>query len=350
VHGVSVVICAHNSAARIRPTLQALSRCNSDFDVEIILVDNNSSDETAARAIEIWNTSGNDRFKFSVIREPLAGLAYARRAGVFAASGDVVVFCDDDNWLDQGYLNHAARIMADPSIGAAGGCAIPTRPERLPPWFYTFAWGFAVGVPLEMIGRLPDFPATECEIEALWGAGLVVRRDAIAFLYTLPNFPALTGRKNGALLSGEDLEISACIACAGYKLIFSTALQFQHDIASERLELNYAKRLFENFGQGFAILGDYGKIIEAAESPRRAAAIGIARIAKHVALGRLARNSFLSILAALRLSQFMTEDQRRIFDTVRSVRERAAAGTFEATGRSDQLRFPKGDTAEAHPQ
>lgn len=241
MHGISVVVCAHNSAARIGPTLQALSRCDSDFDVEIILVDNNSSDDTAARAFEAWNTCGNSRFKFSIVREPVAGLAYARRAGVFAASGDIIVFCDDDNWLNPDYLAHAARIMADPSIGAAGGCARPTKPERLPPWFYTFAWGFAAGVPLESISRLPDVPDTECEINALWGAGLVVRREVIAFLYSLPNFPALTGRKGGVLLSGEDLEISTCVACAGYKLVFSTALQFLHDIAPERLELRYPR-------------------------------------------------------------------------------------------------------------
>jgi glycosyltransferase involved in cell wall biosynthesis len=350
VRNVSVVICAHNSAGRIGPTLQALSRCNSDLGVEIILVDNNSSDDTAARAFEAWKACGNSRFKFSVVREPIAGLAYARRAGVFAASGDIIVFCDDDNWLARDYLAHAVRIMADPSVGAAGGCATPTKPERLPPWFYTFAWGFAVGVPLDSIGRVPDVPNTECEIDALWGAGLVVRRELIAFLYSLPYFPALAGRRGGALLSGEDLEISACVACAGYKLLFSTALQFQHDIAPERLELRYAKNLFANFDPGFTTLGYYNKIVEAAERPLRATALGLARIAKHIALGRLNRDSFLSIFAALRFSEFMTEDQRRIDHTVRCIRRSATTAPIDVAEKFNQLHFQEGDPSAPRPR
>jgi glycosyltransferase involved in cell wall biosynthesis len=321
-NGVSVVVCAHNSAARLRPTIEAIARCRSEFDVEVVLVDNNSTDDTALRALEIWKASGNDRFAFCVVREPLAGLANARRAGVSAARGDIIVFCDDDNWLSEDYLLHAVRIVADPSVGAAGGCARPTRPDRLPAWFYTFAWGFAVGVPLEKIAHLPDPPSTECEIDALWGAGLVVRRDALAALYALPHFPALTGRNGNALLSGEDLEISACLRCAGYNLVFSTSLTFEHDLAPERLELNYAKRLFENFGAGFAALGYYHKIIEAAERPSKALAIGVARILKHALLGCINRDSWLSFLAALRLPALMANDQRRIYDTVQRIRSR----------------------------
>ncbi|MET0407744.1 MAG: glycosyltransferase [Hyphomicrobium sp.] len=340
-NGVSVIICAHNSAGRIRSTIERVARCRAEFPVEIILVDNGSTDDTAVLAAQCWSATGNDCFTFSVVREPLAGLAFARRAGVRAASGDTIVFCDDDNWLREDYLLHAKRIMADPSVGAAGGCATPTNPERLPAWFYTFSWGFAVGVPFEAIERIPEPPNTECAVEALWGAGLVVRRDAIALLYTLPNFPALTGRKNAALLSGEDLEISACLACAGYKLIFSHALRFQHDLAPERFELAYAKRLFANFGAGFRMLGYYHKIIDAADRPARVAMIGLARIVKHVLVWKLNRDSLLSLLAALRLSSLLTADQRRIYDTVRRIRSRAQPPSRANTESAAMERLPR---------
>ncbi|SFV35106.1 glycosyltransferase [Hyphomicrobium facile] len=319
-NGISVVICAHNSAERLPPTIEALARCKAEFPVEIIIVDNNSSDDTAERAQAAWNDCGNVRFAFTIIREPQAGLSYARRAGTRAASFDVILFCDDDNWLAEDYLINAVRIMQDPTIGAAGGCSTPANPESLPPWFYTFSWGFAVGVPISRIVYLPDAPETERQVDALWGAGLVTRRDLIAFLYTLPGFPVLSGRKGEKLLSGEDIEISACVACAGYKLIFNERLQFRHAIAPSRLTTAYAKRLFASFEEGFAVTGQYTKIITAFDAPLRAAAVGCARIAKHILLRRLTRESFLSLLAALRLPGLMTSDQRQIYRTVQSVR------------------------------
>lgn len=322
-NGISVIICAHDSAERIPPTLQALARCKAEFPVEIILVDNNSSDATAERAKAVWNDCGNARFTFTIIGEPEAGLSYARRAGTRAASFDVILFCDDDNWLAEDYLINAVRIMQDPTIGVAGGCSTPANPDGLPPWFYTFSWGFAVGVPISRIAHLPDAPETEGQVNALWGAGLITRRDLIAFLYTLPGFPVLSGRKGEKLLSGEDIEISACVACAGYKLIFSERLRFKHDIAPSRLTTAYAKRLFASFEEGFAVTGQYTKIIAAFESPARAAVIGCARIVKHVLLRRLNRESFLSLLAALRLPGMMTPDQRQIYRTVQSVRARS---------------------------
>ena len=319
-NGISVIICAHNSAERIEPTIQALARCKAEFPVEILLVDNNSADDTSEQAKAAWNGCSDDRFTFLIIREPQAGLSYARRAGARAALFDVIIFCDDDNWLAEDYLMNAMRIMQDPAIGAAGGCSTPAAPETLPPWFYTFSWGFAVGVPISRIAYLPDAPETERSVDALWGAGLVARRDLIAFLYTLPGFPALSGRKGAELLSGEDIEISVCLACAGYKLIFSERLRFKHAIAPKRLTTAYAKRLFASFDHGFAVTGYYNKIIAAFESPSRAAAIGCARIVKHAVLGRLTRDSFLSLLAALRMPGLMTSDQRRIYRTVRSIR------------------------------
>ncbi|WP_197077532.1 glycosyltransferase [Hyphomicrobium sp. 99] len=337
MNGITVVICAHNSAERIRPTIEALARCHADFPVEIILVDNNSTDATADRAKSAWSACDNNRFTFSTIDEPQAGLAYARRAGVRAASFGIVVFCDDDNWIAEDYLMHAMRIMRDPDVGAAGGCSTPANPEILPPWFYTFSWGFAVGVPLSKIAHLPDEPETETRVNALWGAGLVIRRDVIEFLYTLPGFPALSGRKGAELLSGEDLEISACLLGAGYKLIFSERLRFKHDIASKRLTAAYAKRLLANFEGGFAVHGQYTKMIEAFKFPARAAAIGCARIIKHGFLCRLNRESFLSLLAALRLPALMTRDQRRIYGTVRSLRSRQSRPLIASTQLSQKL-------------
>jgi glycosyltransferase involved in cell wall biosynthesis len=56
LNGVSVIVCAHDSTKRIRPTIAALARCEAEFPVEIIVVDNHSSDGTAACAADAWTS------------------------------------------------------------------------------------------------------------------------------------------------------------------------------------------------------------------------------------------------------------------------------------------------------
>ena len=75
-----------------------------NLQLEVILVDNNCSDNTAKVAIEVWSKFGNP-FCLSILTEPTPGLSYARKKGVLSAKGEIIVFCDDDNWLNENYLS-----------------------------------------------------------------------------------------------------------------------------------------------------------------------------------------------------------------------------------------------------
>ena len=53
----SIIICCFNSAKRIEPTLGHIAKQNSShFKFEVILVDNNSTDETQTISLNIWNS------------------------------------------------------------------------------------------------------------------------------------------------------------------------------------------------------------------------------------------------------------------------------------------------------
>src|SRR5687767_6074626 len=110
--GISVVICTLNGAARLRPTLAALSGSEHRFPAEVVLVDNASTDGTPSIAETIWRDLGSP-FPLRIVPERQPGLVFARRTGVRNAVHDVVVFCDDDNHLAPDYLQTAATIMAD---------------------------------------------------------------------------------------------------------------------------------------------------------------------------------------------------------------------------------------------
>ena len=49
-----------------------------------------------------WGSEGVDL----TIDENRAGLSFAREQGIHKANYDIVLFCDDDNWLDENYVSY----------------------------------------------------------------------------------------------------------------------------------------------------------------------------------------------------------------------------------------------------
>lgn len=125
---VSVVIPAYNCAAHVERLLASL--CAQTYPrarYEIILVDDGSSDDTAAlaeRALAQWDGAGR------VLRKPNGGPASARNAGLRASSTDVIAFIDSDCAADPDWLASVVGALASGAAGAGG----PLRNVAPPGW------------------------------------------------------------------------------------------------------------------------------------------------------------------------------------------------------------------------
>ena len=90
---LTIIVPAFNEEAYLPSTLDSIQaaathlRGRSDVETDIIVVDNNSEDETAAVARSKGAT---------VVHEPVQGIARARNAGAGHADGDSLVFVDAD--------------------------------------------------------------------------------------------------------------------------------------------------------------------------------------------------------------------------------------------------------------
>ena len=133
---LSIIIPAFNEAAYIGAALDSLEaaaahlRDNADVEVEVIVVDNNSTDDTAAVA-----RSRGAR----VVEEPLQGIARARNAGARHAEGDVLVFIDADVSAPATLLVAIQGAMEDSSC-VGGGFDVEYRPRRLLVRLHLRAW------------------------------------------------------------------------------------------------------------------------------------------------------------------------------------------------------------------
>lgn len=117
---VSVVIATRNRSQWLENTIGSLTK-QTRLPDEIIIVDNASTDDTRAVVHKLQK-----KLPLRYIYEAKKGIPYARNCGVQAASGDLIVFIDDDAIADENWLkNIEIPFIRDPNIGAVGGLIKP---------------------------------------------------------------------------------------------------------------------------------------------------------------------------------------------------------------------------------
>ena len=111
----SVVVPAYNEAAYLGRALESLQHQDYDGTYEIIVVDNNSTDDTAAIAAG---------YGVRVVRERQQGVCAARQRGVDCASGEIIISTDADTTQPRDWLRTIdARFAAsDRTVAVAGPC------------------------------------------------------------------------------------------------------------------------------------------------------------------------------------------------------------------------------------
>jgi glycosyltransferase involved in cell wall biosynthesis len=240
---ISACVCTHNpdpdTLRNCLLGLRALDR--PDEALELIVIDNSSTSPLSASGL------GLDDFPYParVVREGRLGLSHARVRGLEEARGEVILFVDDDNFLDPGYAVAVSRLFASRArIGAAGGHSRPRFAEAPPSWI-----GAVSGLALRDLG-----PPARCisgeHGASLAGAGLALRTAAMRAATQTPLL--LEDRKGSRLTSGGDTELLVRIASLGWETWYDPELRLQHYIPAKRLQREYLRRL--HFGYGVAMV------------------------------------------------------------------------------------------------
>ncbi len=250
--GISIIICCYNSAERLPETLYYLARqvCNADLFWEVIIVDNNSNDDTEQIALRELNRL-NTPAHYKVVKEANAGLNYARAKGIEEAAYEYVIFCDDDNWLFPDYVSKAYELMTgNAEIGVAGGVGIPAWENEMNT-FKDYAGYFATGALQEQSGDVTY------KTSFVYGAGMIMSKTAWRKIHD-DGFKFFTlDRAGKSLSSGGDNEICYNMIFSGFKIWFSTDLQFYHFIPASRSTEQYLLKLNYAYGQTTAYVKPY---------------------------------------------------------------------------------------------
>lgn len=238
---ISVIICTYNNAKCLKQAL--LSLVDQTFDknsYEILVVDNNSTDETISQVESI-----HIKFflpKIILIREEKQGLGYARNKGLKSAKGKYVAFIDDDAQADKIWLEKVFTIMENKKLNplACGGIILPIYEDKKPDWFKdvyeTRSWG-----------KNDRFIEGH---ETLSGSNMIVRKvEAIRY----GGFENKIGMKGNYLSVGEETSLFEKIIeniREDNIFYYSPELIVYHQVATYKMTVIY--QLKRSFAAGYA--------------------------------------------------------------------------------------------------
>lgn len=232
---ISVVVCTYNRAAMLRTALASLYDLQTagQFTYEVLVIDNNSSDDTPA---VITAAAAESRAPLRGIRETRQGISPARNRGVREAHGKWLAFFDDDQLADSGWLRELFLFAREKSLRCVGGAVRLKRPDgcqrRLAPTVRMLLgeslWSRS---PQPYVGRLNP------------GCGNLLLEKALF---------AEVGDFDESLARGEDTDLFRRLRSAGVASWYVPAALVDHLTPDERLTESYLFRLAERMGESIA--------------------------------------------------------------------------------------------------
>jgi GT2 family glycosyltransferase len=218
---VTVIIATYNRAALLDECLDHLSRQRFSPGDEVIVVDNGSTDHTAA---VVARQQRGYAAPLRLVHESAPGKSVAIARALAVATGDVLAFTDDDVNVDEGWLDAVRDAMTDPAVALVGGPVKPRWQSTVPGWIRRGRDRHPrLGSPIALL----DYGdrAVELGPRTLLGANLAVRRDVFI---KVGGFPATLGKLRGTLLSGEDHELCRRVQDAGFCALYVPQVAVEH--------------------------------------------------------------------------------------------------------------------------
>lgn len=238
---ISIIVCTYNRDCYIRKTLDCLAKCDADrTDFEILLIDNNCTDNTANICHEFeveW--SGKLNYRYFV--ETKQGLSNARNRGIDEARGDFIVYLDDDAFVAADYIRNLKRYLVQyKGLAAFGGKIDPyyesgVEPAWMSKWSYSWVSAIDYGTTVR------PFTGNDYPIGANMGVRVDLAKKAGGFN---PNL----GRLGKNTMSGEEKDFFNKIKALGETILYFPDVSVQHCIPENRLTIDFIRKMGEGIG------------------------------------------------------------------------------------------------------
>jgi GT2 family glycosyltransferase len=215
---VSIILCTCNRAAALQQTLAALENLEfcSSRKVEVIVVDNASTDDTATATQNAKLSNMEVRYFY----EARKGKAHALNSGLATARGEIILFTDDDVLLAEDWVEQMISSLVDDGYDAVTG-QITLAQHLMRPWLSPMQrWNLASSNDAQLYEGVRE----------LIGANMGFRRSV---LERVPRFDPELGP--GALGFAEDTLFGWQLVQAGFKVGYAPKARAIHQLDVSRL-------------------------------------------------------------------------------------------------------------------
>ena len=213
---LSVVVCTYNRATLLCEVLESLLEQSVDPSLyEVIVIDNNSTDETPRIARHFVERHHNVR----VFRETRQGLSYARNRGCKEARAEWIAYIDDDARAHRNYVERALQTIRQCDFECFGGVYLPWYRDGRPEWYKEqyasnrYDQGF--------LGYLPEHKYAS-------GGNFLIKKT---LLEHIGGFAVELGMCGSAVAYGEETRLQIDLRKMGHKIGFDPELLIDHYVA-----------------------------------------------------------------------------------------------------------------------
>jgi glycosyltransferase involved in cell wall biosynthesis len=221
---ISIIICTYNRADIISYCLESFVSQTAGQDLfEVIVIDNNSKDNTKEIVLRFESKIKNLRYVF----EKEIGLSHARNLGYREAKFNWISYVDDDAKAYPDYVERACWVITTHGFDCFGGRFLPwylhPKPKWLPNEFGEF--------PLlrKDVGMLP--PNKDV------AGGVIVFKKAV--LEVVNGFPIALGMSGNTVGYGEENWVQDQLRRRSYTIGFDPLLKIDHLVAAYKYELRW---------------------------------------------------------------------------------------------------------------
>ena len=207
---VSIIICTFNRAEILRECLESLCQQTSDMSgVDVIVVDNNSTDHTAKVVCEF---SGRLP-KLKYVLETEQGLSHARNHGFREAATQWVAYLDDDARAFPDYFGNVLHAIQKNEFDCIGGVYLPWYKYGRPKW-YLDSYGTNAGKPDGLLKE--DFAS---------GGNLIIKKEV---LVRFGGFSSRLGMSGKKIAYGEETRLQVMMRREGLSIGFDPEIRIEH--------------------------------------------------------------------------------------------------------------------------
>ena len=237
---LSLVMATYNRAAEMVRALESVAAQSAPAgEWECVVVDNNSTDDTAERFAEF--AENHKDINLRMVREERQGLSHARNCGIAASSGDIIAIIDDDERICPDFVGaYIDAFDAHPGAASAGGRTVAEYPSGRPEWMSRWTER-PIANPLDLGDEIRKFGRGRIPC----GGNMAVRRSAVE-RYGV--FDTSLGRSGTSLVGGEESDLFARLMRGGERCIYVPRAVMYHIIPESKLTDEYFDRLIYNIG------------------------------------------------------------------------------------------------------